>query len=686
MQVSFIIPVYNQLAYTQACLASLKATLPAGLTHEIILVDDASTDSSRDFLRELAPPHLVLLNERNLGYSASNNRAARIAQGDILALLNNDLVLQPGWFEPMLAAFTQFPRAGLVGNIQVTADSAQVDHAGVVFRDGGYPVHHRESLAQAQSRGAYAVFPAVTAACCLVRREWFIRAGGFDESYRNGFEDSDLSLRAREDGFINLVATSSVVRHHISRSPGRATFEYRNAERFLKRWGPRAAALEKEWLLTDAQSRAAANARRYFAPWTRRLGFGSSVLRRQHRAALDAERRTRLAAARPIRIGVDLLRMLPGGANGGVKPLVFSFLAEMGRQRGRAFNFALIAERGLRDELTPLLRAGDFVLEPAGEQLAVSRREGSEWRDAGRFELNDELCRRAQLDVIYAPFGVSRFVRHGIPSVSLIVDLLHRDLPAALPIEEVNFRHEWFGRTVKDATYVQCISREVVGRLGVHYGVHPARCFHTYIPVQNRLPAPTATTYAPSETPDGPFFLYPANFWPHKNHETLLVAYRHYAHAAGSRAWPLVLTGQPDARMKLLQEFTQGLGLERSVVFLGHVDDAMFAALWTRAGALVFPSLHEGFGIPLLEAMRFGVPILAANTTSIPEVAGDAGLFVDPTDPRLIADALRRIAIREGLREDLVARGRVRLGAFSLSLEAGRLAHFIDCAAHRLTP
>ncbi|HTO03261.1 MAG TPA: glycosyltransferase [Opitutus sp.] len=686
MQVSFIIPVFNQLAYTQACLSTLRATLPPGLAHEIILVDDASTDSSRDFLRELAPPHIVLLNERNLGYAAANNRGARIAQGEFLALLNNDLVLQPGWFEPMLAAFTHYPRAGLVGNIQLADDTGEVDHVGVIFRDGGYPVHYREPLTMAQSRGPYVEFPGVTAACCIIRREWFLRVGGFDEAYRNGFEDNDLALRAREDGFVNLVATRSVIRHHISRSPGRAAQEYRNAERFLARWGPRAAALEQEWALADARKRAANTARQYFSPVLRRSGFGSKALRRQHRTALNAERQAQSMATKPLRIGVDLLRMSPGGANGGIKPLVYSFLTDIGRQRGASFNFAIIAESALREELTSLLRPGDFLLEPMGEQLSISRRETSAWRSSGQIAASDNVCARAQIDVLYAPFGESKFARPGIPSISLIVDLLHRDLPDTLPIEEVNFRHEWFTRVTKGATYLQCISRHVVERLGVHYGVHPARCFHTYIPAQNRLPPPTAATYAPSGTPDGPFFFYQANFWPHKNHETLLVAYRQYAHAAGSRAWPLVFTGQPDARMKLLEELRDGLELNGAVTFMGHLGDAEFAALWTRAGALVFPSLHEGFGIPLLEAMRFGVPILAANTTSLPEVGGDACLFVDPTDPRLIADALRRLAIREGLREDLVTRGRVRLGAFSLQLEAGRLAHFLECAARRQTP
>ena len=686
MQVSFIIPVFNQLALTQACLASLKATLPPGLNHEVILVDDASTDDSRDFLRELPPPHVVLLNERNLGYAASNNRAARIAQGEFLVLLNNDLILEPGWFDPMLNAFARYPRAGVVGNIQLAVDNGEVDHAGVIFRDGGYPVHHREPLAAAQARGAYASFPAVTAACCMVRREWFLRTGGFDEGYRNGFEDNDLCLRAREDGFTNLVATGSVVRHHISRSPGRAAHEYRNADRFLSRWGPRAAALEKEWALSDSRQRAAQAAQQFFAPFLRRIGFGPSALRHQHRAALQAERRARFQASRPVRVGIDLLRMTPGGANGGVKPLVYSFIAEMGRQRGAAFNFAVFADPALRAELTPLLRPGDFLLEPSGDHVAISRRDATAWKDAGRFAATEDVARRAQLDVLYAPFGTSRYLDASRPSVSLIVDLLHRDLPAALPIEEVNFRHEWFTRVAAEATYVQCISRHVVSRLGAHYGVHPARCFHTYIPAQNRLLAPTAQTVPPAGTPETPFFFYPANFWPHKNHEALLIAYRQYAQAAGTRAWPLIFTGQPDARMKLLQELRDGLGIRSSVMFLGHVDDAAFAALWSRAGALVFPSLSEGFGIPLLEAMRFGVPILAANTTALPEVAGDACLTVDPTDPRLIADALRRLAIREGLREELVARGRARLGAFSLELEAGRLAHFLESAARRQTP
>jgi Predicted glycosyltransferases len=692
VQVSFIIPVFNQLAYTEACLASLKATLPPHLTCEIILIDDGSTDATRDFLRELPPPHVVLFNERNLGYAASNNRAARIAQGKFLALLNNDLVLEPNWLEPLLTAFERFPRAGIVGNIQLAADTGEVDHAGMIFRDGGYPVHHREPLEQLRTRGDYVEFPLVTAACCLVRRDWFLRSGGFDESYKNGFEDNDLCLRAREDGFVNLVATQSVVRHHISRSPGRSTFEFRNAERFLARWGERTAALEREWHLAEAHRHAAARARRYFAPLHRRIGFGATTLRRQHRAALAAEQRARANTTRPVRIGIDLLRMSPGGANGGIKPFLYTLLAEIARQQGPAFNFAVLAQPALRAELTAFLRPGDFVLESENSSdspssFTVSRLSDKNlWRDLGRFAADDTLPRRAQLDVLYAPFGTSRFMHPDLPCISFVVDLLHRELPAALPPEEVNARHDAFLRIARDATFIQCNSRHVIERLTHHYGVHPSRCFHIYNVVQDRLPAPSPNSTPPPAAPAGPFFFYPANFWPHKNHETLFTAYRLYTHGAGGRAWPLVLTGQPDARQKLLEEMRDALGLRDQIHFLGHVDDSAFTALWTRAGALVFPSLNEGFGIPLLEAMRFGIPIIAANTTSLPEVAGDAALFIDPRDPRILADALRRVAIRETFREDLVSKSRHRLNAFSLPHEAARLAHFLSAAARHQVP
>lgn len=239
MRISFIIPLYNCLPLTQAMLASLQATLPPGLAHEIIFVDDGSTDGTRDWLKTLREPLFrVLLNERNLGYAIANNRAAAVARGEFLALLNNDLVLLPGWLEPMLAAREKLRTcAGLIGNVQLDARSGAVDHAGIVINRTGKPVHLRARPSRFSTvlRPVRPV-PAVTGACLLVERALWQALGGFDEAYVNGGEDIDLGFRARAAGRVNAVALRSVVRHHVSASPGRKLRDEENSRRLVQRW------------------------------------------------------------------------------------------------------------------------------------------------------------------------------------------------------------------------------------------------------------------------------------------------------------------------------------------------------------------------------------------------------------------------------------------------------------------
>lgn len=231
MKVSFIVPLYNCLPLTQAMLASLQATLPAGLEHEIIFVDDGSTDGTRDWLAGLKSPCRAILNEKNLGFAGACNRGAATARGEFLLFLNNDLVLLPGWLEPMLAVFATHPDAGLVGNVQLNVATGAVDHAGLAFNAKGKPEHitHRGS-------GAVRDVVAVTGACFAIRTATWKKLGGFDEIFINGCEDVDLGLRAKQAGCRNYVALRSVVRHHISASLGRKLRDEQNTARLQQRW------------------------------------------------------------------------------------------------------------------------------------------------------------------------------------------------------------------------------------------------------------------------------------------------------------------------------------------------------------------------------------------------------------------------------------------------------------------
>ncbi|MCZ6675111.1 MAG: glycosyltransferase family 2 protein [Verrucomicrobia bacterium] len=234
-QVSFIVPVHNRLDCTEAFLKSLLAytqTIP----FELIFVNDYSDDGSRQFLDSLEDSRITILhNESRSGYAKSVNRGAARARGEFLGLLNNDLVLTPGWLEPMLACFKQRLRVGSVGNIQRNIKTKSLDHAGIIFDLVGLPDHFGKNYPFIFSFD-YREFPAVTAACMLIKRSLFEEMNGFDETYLNGCEDVDLCLRIGKQGYRNIVAGQSCVWHHVSASPGRRDNDQSNNRMLLETW------------------------------------------------------------------------------------------------------------------------------------------------------------------------------------------------------------------------------------------------------------------------------------------------------------------------------------------------------------------------------------------------------------------------------------------------------------------
>jgi len=127
----------------------------------------------------------------------------------------------------------------------------------------------------------------------------------------------------------------------------------------------------------------------------------------------------------------------------------------------------------------------------------------------------------------------------------------------------------------------------------------------------------------------------------------------------------LVLAGRKGWLHDDIMARVRQLGLEDRVIFPGYVPSADLPALLSGAIAFVFPSLYEGFGFPVIEAMACGVPVVCSGTSSLPEVAGEAALFVDPLDTAALSQAIRRVASEEPLRRSLVERGWQQAGRFS---------------------
>lgn len=169
-----------------------------------------------------------------------------------------------------------------------------------------------------------------------------------------------------------------------------------------------------------------------------------------------------------------------------------------------------------------------------------------------------------------------------------------------------------------------------------------------------------------------PYFLAVSNRKAHKNELRTLEA---FCVADVDVEVRMVFTGTPS---KDLLDLARARGVEDRLVFLGRVNEADLPGLYRGALALLFPSLYEGFGLPVIEAMACGTPVLTSTTTALPEVAGDAALLVNPESVREISDGIRRLYEDEGLRAALREKGLERCKLFQWDAVAARVHRVLE--------
>jgi len=168
--------------------------------------------------------------------------------------------------------------------------------------------------------------------------------------------------------------------------------------------------------------------------------------------------------------------------------------------------------------------------------------------------------------------------------------------------------------------------------------------------------------YTPDVTPfasDFPYLLCVSNRKAHKNEPRVVEA---FAKANIDSNIRLFFTGSANEQMTIL---CQQLKIEKRVIFMGRVPEEELPGLYRGALGLVFPSLYEGFGLPVIEAMACGTPVLTSNTTSLPEVAGDAAILVDPLSVEQISSGIERLCTDMNLRAELIERGIQQAEKFS---------------------
>lgn len=269
------------------------------------------------------------------------------------------------------------------------------------------------------------------------------------------------------------------------------------------------------------------------------------------------------------------------------------------------------------------------------------------------------LIRRHRIDVFHSPGNIAPIC---VPCASVVTvhTMHHYVVPDMMARSSRIYRKTFLPLTTKRADCIIAISDWVRDFLVTRLQAQPEKVIRVYEGVE-----------LPSHVRDGReesvfaerYILFVSALWPYKNAHNLIQAMSILRRKHGdSHNLVIVGSGWSSYREKL-ECLTDEVGLSGSIRFAGRVSDVF--AYYRRAVLFAYPSLHEEFGLPLLEAMACGTPVVAAKRGSLPEVAGDAALLVDPEQPEEIATAIHRVLSDRILRQDLIRRGVRRAAGFT---------------------
>lgn len=297
-----------------------------------------------------------------------------------------------------------------------------------------------------------------------------------------------------------------------------------------------------------------------------------------------------------------------------------------------------------------------------------------------------EIPRRAKREAcgFVHSFGNVAVMRHGIRNVVTVHDLKPYERNEGIfPSARDLYVRTLLPPSLRISEFVLPISQFTATALQTRFGIEGRKIIRVPNIVAARFHRRSASEVEALRQqrhlpPD--FWLYVANYYPHKNHEGLLLAYDQYRRA-GKTVWPLVLCGSPALQYRRIHSLVCRLGLEREVHFLHGLSDNEMPALYSAASSLIFPSEYEGFGIPLLEAMACACPIAASDIAAVRELASESAIRFSPQSVENIASSMLRLQRDAALREVLAEEGQKTAERYRDSVVVERLMDAYDRGA-----
>ena len=281
-----------------------------------------------------------------------------------------------------------------------------------------------------------------------------------------------------------------------------------------------------------------------------------------------------------------------------------------------------------------------------------------------------EAARRLKPDLLFMPSPERVYFK----SAKLAV-VIHDLIPLIFPGESGKRLGGWwrgnFLSCLRKADLIITSSEYSKGDMTVRFGVPESKVAVIPLGFDSRLfnPAPAGQSSGKGLLAgygiDRPYLIHVGAWQPRKNLDRLIRAFRLLERGRSDQSFQLVLCGMRHPAADKLDELVRSLALDGRVILTGLVPDSDLAELYRGAIAFVMPSLYEGFGLPVLEAMACGVPVISSDRSSLPEVMGDAAVYFDPESEEDIATAAERVTSDTALRGELIQRGLARVKQFS---------------------
>jgi len=292
------------------------------------------------------------------------------------------------------------------------------------------------------------------------------------------------------------------------------------------------------------------------------------------------------------------------------------------------------------------------------------------------------VLKKINADIFLSPDGYLS-LKTDIPSISVIHDLNFEHFPLDIPFAHRAHYRYYFPRYAQKSERIATVSKFSANDISTLYNVDPAKIDVVYnganerfTPVSESVKTETRNKYAGGEQ----YFLFVGAFNPRKNLSNLLKAFD-ILRNNNSPGVRLVVVGEKMFKTSAMEETYNKMVFKNDVIFTGRLQQEELHRLMASALALTYVSYFEGFGIPIVEAFRCETPVITANVTSMPEVAGDAALLVNPYNPDEIAEKMHQVKSDALLRDQLTSLGKKRAALFTWDKSAERLWHTIEKVA-----